>query len=172
MTLKEDEPKNREALKQAIEQALSKIRGTNENDLCKYLPGLEEEGYMHHFTLKKLKNNNPEKLFSLLRQCIIDADNPRMLEPKPRAARSSHKQRNYAHQFSRADIERVLTLARQIGDEDLIARFSPKRPLQTIKRELIHSIKNDQIRQDLWNAYSEAIALFVPAELDSDDVEV
>ncbi|MEZ5314948.1 MAG: hypothetical protein R3E91_01875 [Chlamydiales bacterium] len=155
MALKENQAKDRENLKKIMEKAIKKIHGKKENDLCKYLPG-SEGGYIHHFTLRKLKKLNPTELFSLIERFIIDTDIPSPIEPKPRAPRGSRKRQDFVH-FNRTDIERVLALARQIGDTDLLARFSPKRSLPSLKRELIRNIRDNQINQDLWNAYSETI---------------
>lgn len=157
MTLKEqNQLKSREDLDKLIEQAIKKVHGTKENDLCKYLPG-QAGGYIHHFTLRKLKNSDPVQLAALLQEFILDVDTPRPLDPKPRAPRGSRKRRDFIN-FSRTDIERVLELARQVGDEDLVARFSPKRSLPSLKRELIRSIRENKINQELWNAYADTIS--------------
>lgn len=157
MTLKEHKPvKSREELEKLIDKAIKKVSGTKENDLCKYLPG-PTGGYMHHFTFRKLKNSDPSELYALLQKFIIDADALRALDPKPRAPRGSRKRRDFIN-FTRTDIERVLELARKVGDDDLVARFSPKRSLPSLKRELLRSIRGNEVNQELWNAFSETIA--------------
>jgi hypothetical protein len=167
MTLKEHEPKSREDLEKLIEKAIKKVQGTKENDLCKYLPG-PTGGYMHHFTMRKLKHSNPAHLISLLQQFIINADFPRAFDPKPRAPRGSRKRRDFIN-FTRTDIERVLELARQVGDDDLLARFSPKRSLPSLKRELIRSIRENRINQELWNAYAGTISTIEAASFNNDN---
>ncbi|MCB1180850.1 MAG: hypothetical protein KDK55_02340 [Chlamydiia bacterium] len=142
-------------LQQAIERAMKKVQGRKENDLCKFLPG-PTGGYMHHFTLKKLKKTNPAELKSLLMEFIVESPKPRALEPKPRAPRGSRKRRDIIS-FTRIDLDKVLDLARRFGDKDLIAKFSPKRPLANLKRDLIRSIRDNQVNVDLWNAYAEAV---------------
>jgi hypothetical protein len=149
------EQKNREELEQLIDKAIKKVQGGKENDLCKYLPG-PSGGYMHHFTLRKLKHADPEYLFSLLQKFIFESENPKRLTPKPRAPRGSRK-KNDLVSFTRSDIEKVLELAKQIGDKDLLMRFSPKRSLSSLKKELIRSIRENQVNHDLWNAYTEAL---------------
>ena len=149
------ESKKREELEKLIDKAIKKIQGTKENDLCKYLPG-PTGGYMHHFTLRKLKNVDPEQLFDLVQKFIIESEPPRILNPKQRAPRGSRKRSDFVN-FTRSDIEKVLDLARKMGDKDLVARFSPKRSLPSLKRELIRSIRESCINQDLWNAYTEAM---------------
>ncbi len=166
MALTEQQIKSKQALDKIIDKAIQKVNGTKENDLCKYLPG-PDEGYIHHFTLRKLKNSDPDQLFALLQKFIIESDTPQALEPKPRAPRGSRKRRDFIN-FTRTDIERVLELARQVGDDDLVSRFSPRRSLPTLKRELIRTIRDNKINQELWNAYSETIATIEAAEAYSD----
>ncbi len=161
MTLKEMEIKSAD-LEKLIAAAIKKVHGTKENDLCKYLPG-PTGGYIHHFTFRKLKHSDPEQLYALLKKFIVDTNTPNVLDPKQRAPRGSRKQRDFVN-FTRGDIEKVLILARQVGDNDLVARFSPRRPLPALKRELLRSIRDNKINQELWLAYSETIATLKTVE--------
>ncbi|WP_213358365.1 hypothetical protein [Chlamydiifrater phoenicopteri] len=145
----------KEETEKLIEKAIKKVNGNRENDLCRYLPG-PAGGYMHHFTLRKMKASDPAQLHKMLKDFIIGSEMPRAIDPKPRAPRGSKKKRDFVS-FTKNDIERVLELARQVGDKDLLARFSPKRPLPSLKRELIRSIRNGVVSFDLWNAYVEAV---------------
>lgn len=147
------ENKKREELEKLIDKAIKKIQVKKENDLCKYLPGLTG-GYMHHFTFRKLKNIDPQHLFSLIQKFVIESEAPKTLTPKQRAPRGSRKRSDNIH-FTRVDIEKVLELARKAGDKDLVARFSPRRSLASLKRELIRSIRANTINQELWNTYAE-----------------
>lgn len=147
----------REELDKLIEKALKKVHANSENDLCKYLPGTSG-GYIHHFTMRKLKNNEPDQLSKMLRTFIIEREMPEVLPPKSRAPRGSRKRREPIS-ITRTDIEKVLELARQVGDNDLLARFSPKRSLPTLKKELIRSIRSNRVETELWHAYAESMAL-------------
>ena len=153
---------SKEELEKVIDTAIKKVSGSKENDLCKYIPG-PSGGYMHHFTMRKIKNSDPAQLFELLQKNIIDSNKPRALDPKPRAPRGSRKRRDFIS-FTRTDIERVLDLARRVGDDDLMARFSPKRSLPALKRELIRSIRENRVNEELWTAYSEAMTTLQSAE--------
>ncbi|AUS59887.1 Uncharacterised protein [Chlamydia abortus] len=144
-----------EEVEKLILKAIRKVCGDKENDLCRYLPG-PSGGYMHHFTLKKMKSAAPEQFLKMLKTFILESDSPRAINPKPRAPRGSKKRRDFIN-FTKTDIERVLELARQVGDKDLLARFSPKKPLPSLKRELIRSIRNGIVSVELWNAYVEAV---------------
>lgn len=144
-----------EEIEKLLDKAIKKVRGSKENDLCKFLPG-EGGGYMHHFTLRKMKTSEPTQLSALLQKFIINVDHPNILNPKPRAPRGSRKKRDIVS-FTRNDLERVLELARQAGDKDLLAKFSPKKSLPSLKRELIRTIREGKVIPELWNAYAEAI---------------
>lgn len=144
-------------LDKLIEKALNKVQANSENELCKYLPGTSG-GYIHHFTMRKLKNSQPDQLSQMLRTFILEREMPETLPPKSRAPRGSRRRREPIS-ITRTDIEKVLELARQVGDNDLLARFSPKRSLPTLKKELIRSIRSNRVEVELWNAYSEAMTL-------------
>lgn len=159
MTLQEEKKKSlqiRNELENLIETSIRKVGVTKENDLCRFLPG-PKGGYMHHFTMRKLKNSNPEELFGLLQEFIIDKRQPLELDPRPRAPRGSRGYRDY-FSISPNEIERVLQLAQTAGDDHLIAKFSPKRSLPILKKELIRHIKADRVKTELWEAFVESIS--------------
>ncbi|MCX6991154.1 MAG: hypothetical protein NTX49_08865 [Chlamydiae bacterium] len=137
-----------------ITKAIKKVNGRKENDLCKYIP-LTTGGYMHHFTLKKMKNRQPAELGTLIEKFIINSDRPSIVAPKQRAARGSRKKRDQ-YTFSRMQLERMLNIARLAGDKEMISILAPKKSLATCKRELISSIRQGKVEQELWNAYVEA----------------
>jgi hypothetical protein len=138
-----------------INQAMKKIGGKKENDICRYLP-VSTGGYIHHFTMRKMKTEAPEQLHQLVTKYIVNTDKPHSVPPKQRAARGSRKRRDQ-FLFSKQDIERMLTMARSAGDKDMIRKLTPKKDLRTIKRELIASIRHGKIEHDLWNSYVETI---------------
>ncbi|MCP5491492.1 MAG: hypothetical protein H7A40_00425 [Chlamydiales bacterium] len=146
--------KHIEELKEVIAKAIKKVGGTKENDLCKFIP--MEEGYMHHFTLKKMKHKEPTELCSLIEKFIIRADKIKPVPPKQRAARGSRKRRDQVA-FSRTQLERMLNMARLAGDKEMIALLSPKESLASVKRKLIQSIRQNDIEHELWNTYVEVI---------------
>ncbi|MBS4167914.1 hypothetical protein [Parachlamydia sp. AcF125] len=138
-----------------IHAAVRKIAGEKENDICRYLP-VDTGGYIHHFTMRKLKAEDPIELADLIQKYIIDPEAPTLVTPKPRAARGSRKRRDQ-FQFSKQDIERMLNMARLAGDKDMVRKLTPKKDLRTIKRELIASIRHGKIDAELWNLYVESI---------------
>jgi hypothetical protein len=143
-------------LESLINQAVKKIGGKKENDICRYLP-IGTGGYIHHFTMRKMKTEAPEQLQALITKFIIQTDKPANVAPKPRAARGSRKRRDQIL-FAKIDIEQMLSLARAANNKDLIRKLTPRKDLRTIKRELIASIRHGRVEQDLWHFYVETMA--------------
>lgn len=138
-----------------IAQAVKKLSASRENDICRYLP-MPAGGYIHHFTMRKMRTEDPAKLQEMIKKFILHADKPVSVAPKPRAARGSRKRRDQL-QFTKVDIEKMLTMARAANDKEMVRKLTPRKDLRTIKRELIVSIRHGQVDQDLWQAYAEAI---------------
>lgn len=152
-------------LEQLIHSAVKKVSGKKENDICHYIPS-STGGYIHHFTMRKMKTEDPQQLIELLNKYIINVAHPQAVTPKPRAARGSRKRRDL-FTFSKQDLERMLNMARLAGDKDMIRKLTPKKDLRTIKRELISSIRHGRIEPDLWNMYVETMTNHsnIPASL-------
>ncbi|MBS0654258.1 MAG: hypothetical protein JSR46_00630 [Verrucomicrobia bacterium] len=143
-------------LEQLITEAIRKIGGKDENALCRYLPEVEG-GYIHHFTFRKEKQHAPAKLSERIKTFVINADKPIPVAPKQRAARGSRKRKDHIV-LSKADIEQILHMARSTGNKDMLSKFTPRKDLRTIKRELIASIRHGRTEHDLWNCYVEVMA--------------
>lgn len=139
-------------LEEIIAHAMKKVGGKNENSLCRYLP--MKDGYMHHFTWKKIKHRHPSDLAKMLKTFILETNKPVTLPPKPRAARGSRKKKDQIV-LTKADIDRILHMARAIGDKEVIRKLAPKKDLRVLKRELIASIRQGKVDQDLWLNYAE-----------------
>jgi len=151
----QNSPKNLKEIEEVIARAIKKVGVRKENELCKYLP-MTSGGYMHHFTLKKMKKKQPGELGGLIQRYIINADKPIVVPPKPRAARGSRKRRDQIT-FTRTQLERMLNIARLAGDKEIISILSPKKSLAAYKRELIQSVRHNKVDHDLWNGYVESI---------------
>ena len=142
-------------IEEVINKAVKKIGGKKENELCKYLP-MKSGGYMHHFTLRKMKIKQPQELAAIIEKFVVNMDKPTSVAPKQRAARGSRKRRDHLN-FSRMQLERMLNIARLAGDKEIITILSPKKSLATCKRELIQAIRHNKIEQELWISYTEAV---------------
>jgi len=151
----EQKGKTLKELEEVISKAIKKVGGTKENDLCKYLP-MDSGGYMHHFTLRKMKYRDPNELSSIIEKYIIKSDRPSVVSPKRRAPRGSRKRREHMT-FSRMQLERMLQIARLTGDKEMISILSPRKALPAVKRELIASIRHGRVDQELWNSYVDCI---------------
>lgn len=146
------------SLESLMQAAVKKIGGRKENDLCRYLP-ISTGGYIHHFTMRKMKTESPEQLHTMISKYIINVDKPSTVPPKQRAARGSRKRRD---QFllSKNDIEQLLHMARLANNKEMVRKLTPKKDLKTIKRELIASIRHNKIEQELWHFYVETLTNF------------
>ncbi len=151
--------KTKQDLKQLdslISAATKKINGKKENDICRYIPSPTGIGYIHHFTMRKMRTEEPEKLQAMINKYVVNVDKPNKVSPKPRAARGSRKRRDQ-FVFTKQDIDRMLHMARDAGDREMIRKLTPKKDLRSIKRELISSIRHGRIDQDLWHSYVEIV---------------
>lgn len=156
--MKDETVENKKSLREiedVIGRAIKKVGGKKENDLCRYLP-MTSGGYMHHFTLRKMKTKQPQELGSLIEKFIINSDRPNTVAPKQRAPRGSRKRRDQ-YTFTRTQLERMLNIARLAGDKEMVSVLSPKKSLATSKRELISSIRQGRVEQELWNSYVESV---------------
>lgn len=147
--------KSTKDIEDVISKAIKKVGAKKENELCKYLP-MKSGGYMHHFTLKKMKSKQPSELASIIERHVVQADKPSVIPPKQRAARGSRKRREHMN-FTRIQLERMLNIARLAGDKEIITILSPRKSVSSCKRELIQSIRHNKIEQELWNNYVEAV---------------
>ena len=137
-----------------INRSIKKVGGKKENDLCKYLPA--KDGYIHHFTMRKMKNEEPTNLKKMLEKYIINTSKPISVPPKKRAPRGSRKRPGHVS-LTRAELECLITLAQKADKNDIIAKLTPKKSLAACRKELVRSIKNGEVRADLWMMYSEII---------------
>lgn len=157
----EKSTKNFKEIEEVIHKAIRKVNGAKENDLCKYIP-MNSGGYMHHFTLKKMKKRQPEDLGVLLEKFILNSEKPAPIAPKQRAARGSRKRKDQ-FTLSKLQLEKVISLARTTGNKEIISLLSPRKSLAACKKELLSSIRQGKVEQELWNSYTEA-ALSAPSE--------
>ena len=139
----------------AVQASIKKVGAKKENDICRYLPG-PKGGYIHHFSMRKMKHEAPEELLQMLNKHILNPSNPSKLPPKARAPRGSRKRRDHLP-LTKQDIDLLLYLARQSGQKDIVRKLTPKKDIRTIKRELIASIKHGHVKEELWQSYVETI---------------
>ena len=141
-------------LEEVISRAVKKVGGRKENDLCKYIP--VKDGYIHHFTMRKMKHEKPTNLKSMIEKYIINISKPSKVPPKKRAPRGSRK-RPEQISLNRTELENLINLVKDAGDVSLVSKLTPRRSLAVCRKELIRSIKNSEVRADLWNMYSETV---------------
>ena len=156
MNLPETDLKTLQELEDTIRKAVKKINGTKENDICRYLP-IPNGGYMHHFTMRKMKTEEPHALSALIDRYINSVEKPTSVAPKPRAARGSRKRRGGIN-FSRSELEKLINIANRLGEDDIINKLSPRKSLAAYRRDLIMSVKNNEVDEKLWKDYAQAVA--------------
>lgn len=142
-------------LDQLIERSVKKVGAKKENDICRYIPG-PKGGYIHHFSMRKMKHEAPEELAGLLTKYIVNCEHPQKQPPKPRAPRGSRKKRDPLP-LTKQDIDLLLSLARKNGEKDIVRKLTPRKDIRSIKRELISSIKHNRVEEDLWHSYFEVM---------------
>lgn len=138
-----------------VSMAMKKVGAKKENDICRYIPG-PKGGYIHHFSMRKLRHEDPAEFASLVNKYIISVNSPNKVAPKPRARRGSRKRRDLLP-LTKQDIDRLLFLCRQQpGFKDIARKLSPG-DFKTIKKELVLTIKRNEIDQNLWETYAEQV---------------
>ena len=142
-------------LEELIAKAVKKIDAQKENDICRYIP-VSSGGYIHHFTMRKMKTENPEQLRSMIKEHILDVNTPQTVTPKPRAPRGSRKRRDQ-FLFTKQDIDRLLELARHAGDLEMINRLTVPQDPRAIQKKLIYSIRHGKAEQELWAAWTQVV---------------
>jgi hypothetical protein len=142
-------------LETLIDAAVKKVGARKENDICRFIP-ISKGGYIHHFTMKKMKTEEPDNLVKLITKHIINEKTPKKVTPKPRRPRGS-KKRGLNYLFTREDLDRIVSMARIAGDIEMVRKLSPRRDLRSVKRELISSIRHGRVEPELWNSYVEAM---------------
>ena len=152
--IQEGKLKELKELESVIAKAIKKVNGRKENDLCKYIP-VSSGGYIHHFTLRKMKSKQPIELSTMIEKFIINPSKPSVVSPKQRAPRGSRKRRDHIT-FTKGQLDKLLNMARFSGDKEMITVLSPKKSLAACKRDLIQSVRQGVVDHELWNDYVEA----------------
>jgi hypothetical protein len=138
-----------------IDRAAKKVNARKENDICRYIPS-PTGGHIHHFTMKKMKKQDPEQLASWISQWILNTEKPLKVTPKSRAPRGSRKR--FGHlPLTKQDIDTLLLLCSRSGEKEIVRKLAPKKDLKGIKKELIASIKHSEVREDLWHYYADCV---------------
>lgn len=147
--------KIQEELEILIKKAIQKLGVPKENDICRFIPS-STGGYIHHFTMRKMKHENPLALMDMIKKSIVNVSGvPQNVPPKQRAARGSRKKRDQPL-FTKQDIDKMLQMARTANDKDIIRKLTPRKDLKTLKRELTSTIRRSEVDQDLWELYVDA----------------
>lgn len=138
-----------------IHNAIKKISGNKENDICRYLPS-NKGGYIHHFTMRKMKQEKPQELLDMIKKFIVNMPKPQAVPPKSRAPRGTRKRLGQVA-LSKEELEKLRQMALSSGDKDLARKLTQRKELRQLKKELLASIKNGFADQELWSSYTEVV---------------
>ena len=137
-------------LKELIAEACKKINISKENELCRFLN--YEGGRIHHFTFKRLKMNESAKLSEMIDSQILKSDNPSMVPPKPRERRSSRESK-FQITLSNSQISKVISALEEKEEFELIKLFTPPPSYKQVKKQVLQSIKEDELDPKLFETY-------------------
>jgi hypothetical protein len=142
-----------ESLDECIHRAMSRVSVGKETDLCRYLPG--SKGHMHHFAFGKLKKTSPGQLQKLLKEHVLEKDSPEPISSKPRT--SLMVKRTIEVKFKRSQINRLVDILKNSGEDELIAMLSPHQSLGQVQKAMLDMIRSKEIDADLWATYVKLV---------------
>lgn len=145
-------------IEKILEKAMAKAQVQKESDLCHYIPVQGKR--LHHFALIRMKKNNPGELETLLKQYVLEKDRLKKLPPTQRKKRPQDKTepvsvKSEGIKFSSKQIQRLLEISKKEGEEDLVNLLASHQSLPEIQEQLIQSIREKQVDQNLWDTYAK-----------------
>ncbi len=140
-------------LEKSIKKALARTNSKNELDLRKYIPSQADDksGYLHHFSLNKMKKTNPEQLNKLIEEFILTPPSP-----KPIAG----GKRNQKSRFPRSEssmLIKLINIALKSGDQDAVRYLIEKCSIKEIRHAFIRTLMERKIDEQLWEAYKASV---------------
>ena len=124
------EPTNKVVtLSEVIKRAMDKLNLTSEAHLTHYLPG-DDGNRMHHFTVKRLKKENPKRLCALLEKFILAPPTPQLLPSIPRQGKQ------IAVNFNRLQLNRLIDVVTASGDEELTNLLRPYQSFADVQKQM------------------------------------
>lgn len=142
-------------LEPLLKKAMEKIGVDRENGLCPYLPATDDEGRLHHFTLKKMKENAPNALADLITENILDKEAPKAIPSKPRLRITKGKAVKLS--LKQEQISELLAALKGSNNIELIKELSAHRSLKSIQREMIQMVKEKKVDASLWETYTQLV---------------
>lgn len=154
----EASPSTLQELEECISKAMNRINTKKETDLCFYIPG--KNGHLHHFAFGRLKKAEPAELLKMIRQHILEKEQPSPVSSKPRAALMV--KRVVDVKLKRSQINQLLTVLKSAGSEiqgadELISMLSPHQTLPQVQKLMMEMIREKDIDQGLWETYVKLI---------------
>lgn len=147
------EPHTLNELEASIAKAMVRVNVNKETDLCQYLPG--KEGRLHHFAFGKMKKTQPAELTKMIRGHILEQENPKTLSSKPKPGLMVKRQVEV--RFKRSQINRLVDILKQAGEQGLISMLTPHQTLTQVQKLMLEMIKKKEVDAELWNTYMRLI---------------
>jgi hypothetical protein len=154
----ETSPSTLQELEECISKAMNRINTQKETDLCFYIPW--KNGHLHHFAFGRLKKAEPTELLRMIREHILEKDNPSHVSSKPRPALMV--KRVVDVKLKRSQINQLLTVLKSSGSEiqgadELISMLSPHQTLPQVQKLMLEMIREKDIDQGLWETYTKLV---------------
>lgn len=153
MTIGIETKRHLEELHENIADAMKKLNVKKETDLCYYLPG--KNGKLHHLAFLKLKKSAPTELLQLIKEHVLMRDRPEPLSSLPKSQTQTKKVVEV--QFRQRQINRILKVLKNAGEEDLIPLFTSHLTLEQAQKLMIDMVRSKKANHSLWQTYVELL---------------
>lgn len=135
-----------EDIKTVISMSMNKLSVDKEINLCRYIPDINGNGHIHHFTFKKMRSKNPEELAALLNQYILQKSKPVMMPVKNRVRK--HKKGAFMGgkiHLGKCELCRIIELIKQAGENKIAQKLLPYGASELLwsKKQIRHAIRNN-----------------------------
>ena len=88
----------------------------------------------------------------------MNTTSPVKVTPKQRIR--GRKRKDGSLNLPKNAIDRLLNLARAVGDKEAITYLMPQKSMTDAKKELMQSIRNNQVEEEKWLSYKESATAF------------
>lgn len=161
ITQTENQKKTLAELQDTITKAMNIVNVKKETDLCRYIPGPKSsKGRLHHFVFGMLKKTKPEELLSMIKEHILEKEQPTQVSSKPRADLMVKRTADIT--LKRSQVNKLLNALKKMSTEipdakDLISMLSPHQTLKQVQKLMIVMIRAKEVDVDLWETYTKLV---------------
>lgn len=131
-----------EKIDHVIEKAMNKVGVNKAYELCKFIP--EKDGHLHHFTLKRLKMHDTQRLEELLKKYILNQEQPKKFPSKPRKPYKKKAQKFFKEGQKLEKVIRIALMTKKLREEKDLCHFLIDEKQEPIKFELFNQLKKNE----------------------------